>query len=264
VAVFQTDIAGFARRHGLGFADPVIWRWLRRVHHRADLTLAPSTSSMWLLKANGITEVAHWGRGVDLEQFHPDRRSETLHRQLAPGGEVIVGYVGRLAKEKQLERLGPISTMRGVRLVLVGDGPERLHLERRLPHATFTGFRSGVDLARTLATFDVFVTTGLDETFCQAVQEALASGVPVVAPAVGGPLDLVTHGSNGFLWSPAQPVSLVGAVAELVADRARRTAMGHAARASVLERPWPVVMDRLVEYYRVVIGAAASRRRVVA
>jgi phosphatidylinositol alpha 1,6-mannosyltransferase len=92
--------------------------------------------------------------------------------------------------------------MPGVRLVIVGDGSERAKLERSLRGAVFTGFQHGAELSAHHASFDVFAHTGLDETFCQAVQEALASGVPVVAPAAGGPLDLVTHGVNGYLWSP--------------------------------------------------------------
>jgi phosphatidylinositol alpha 1,6-mannosyltransferase len=107
-----------------------------------------------------------------------------------------------------------------------------------------------VALSQLHASFDVFAHTGLDETFCQAVQEALASGVPVVAPAAGGPIDLVQHGRNGYLWSPELPGMLAGAVAELANDPARRREMGRAGRESVLTRPWSAVMDELMDHYR--------------
>jgi len=258
VAVFQTDLAGFATRYGLGMTTKVVWRWLRMVHSQATVTLAPSTSALWTLQSNGIPRVKRWGRGVDLVRFHPDHRSQSLRDELAPLGETIVGFVGRLAKEKQIGRLAPITQLPGVQVVVVGDGPERAHLERAMPDAHFVGFQSGAALSAYQASFDIFAHTGLDETFCQAVQEALASGVPVVAPAAGGPLDLVTHGGNGFLWSPEQPGMLVGAVAELASSPLRRRVMGDAARTSVLGRSWTVVMDELVDHYRTAIGRPAT------
>lgn len=264
VAVYQTDIVGFAKRHGLGVAGGTLWQWLRWIHGQADLTLAPSTSSVWALGAHGIKNVARWQRGVDLLRFHPDHRSMLLHRQLAPGRNVIVGYVGRLAKEKQVDRLAPISRLPGVQVVIVGDGPERAKLERSIPRATFVGFQGGIELARYHATFDIFAHGGLDETFCQAVQEAFASGVAVVAPAAGGPLDLVTHGTNGYLWYPEQPETFVGAVAELAESTQLRKRMGVAGRASVEGRPWHVVMDELIEHYRSVIDGVAPTIRKVA
>jgi phosphatidylinositol alpha 1,6-mannosyltransferase len=108
------------------------------------------------------------------------------------------------------------------------------------------------------ASFDVFVHTGLDETFCQSVQEALASGVPVVAPASGGPIDLVQHGRNGYLWDPASPESLVGAVDHLVRSPVLRARLSTQARASVLTRPWSALTAELVGHYRTVIDEVAA------
>ncbi|MEY2959594.1 MAG: hypothetical protein RLZZ01_2162, partial [Actinomycetota bacterium] len=160
------------------------------------------------------------------------------------------GYVGRLAREKQVERLAPLCALDGVRVVIVGDGPEAAGLRRAMPDAHFVGFRSGDDLGRHVASLDVFVHTGLDETFCQSLQEAMASGVATVAPSSGGPLDLVRHRETGFLWSPEAPESLSGAVDHLVRDAPLRQAMGRAGRADAEQRPWSVVMDQLVDHYR--------------
>jgi phosphatidylinositol alpha 1,6-mannosyltransferase len=264
VAVFQTDLAGFAKRYHLRHATPLVWAWLRSVHRGADLTLAPSSASAWTLTARGIPRVRRWGRGVDTAQFNPENRCEDLRRTLAPRGEVLVGFVGRLAKEKQVERLASVSRLAGARLVVVGDGPERARLQRLMPDAVFTGHLSGGELGRHVASLDIFVHTGLDETFCQAVQEALSSGVPVVAPAAGGPLDLVTHGQNGFLWSPEQPEMLTGAVAHLIESPLLRRTLGHAARRGVEHRTWNAVLDELLRHYDSVLSGVPAMSGIAA
>ncbi|WP_344888958.1 glycosyltransferase family 1 protein [Nonomuraea antimicrobica] len=257
VAVFQTDLAGFARRYGMGVAGRIIWSWLRRLHRRAARTLAPSRATLRELSARGIPRLALWGRGVDLERFHPSRRCERLRHRLAPGGEVVVGYAGRLAAEKQVHRLAAVAGLPGVRLAVVGAGPSEKGLRRLLPEAEFLGLRTGVDLARAVASFDVFVHTGSDETFCQAVQEALASGVPVVAPAAGGPLDLVRPEVNGLLYAPDDTSSLRAAVARLAGDAALRARMSRHARASVEGRAWPVLCEELLAHYRDILAIPA-------
>jgi phosphatidylinositol alpha 1,6-mannosyltransferase len=256
VAVFQTDLASYLPRYHLHAIRPYVWAHLRRLHGMCALTLAPSTATGWLLCRHGIGPVARWGRGVDLEAFSPVHRSETFRRSLAPGGELVVGYVGRLAPEKRVHLLGPVSRLPGVRLVVVGDGPSRSGLEQRLPAATFLGFRHGPELSQAYASLDVFVHAGTEETFCQGVQEALASGVPVIAPAAGGPLDLVRHGDNGWLWCGADPDLLADQVATLAADPELRATMRLRARASVLGRTWQQLGDELLGHYRSVLPSA--------
>lgn len=261
VAVYQTDLAGFARRHRLGVLTRPLWRWISWVHRQADLTLAPSTAAMWTLRRHGVHDVARWARGVDLERFAPRHRDEDVRQDLLDDADVLVGYVGRLAPEKQVDRLAPLTQIPGVRVVVVGDGPDRRRLERVLPRAVFLGLRQGAELGTLYASLDVFVHTGLDETFCQSVQEALASGVPVVAPASGGPIDLVQHGRNGYLWNPASPESLAGAVRELADSPVLRARTGKLARASVVQRPWSRLATELVQHYRSVIDTSADTQR---
>src|SRR5439155_12689708 len=165
---------------------------------------------------------------VDTDLFNPARRSPALRAQLAPGGEMLVGYVGRLAPEKQVERLAALSGIPGVRPVIVGHGPSEPELRKLLPGAAFLGFRTGVELARAYASLDVFVHTGPHETFCQAVQEAMASGVPVVAPDSGGPRDLVHHGKTGYLLGDVS--SQLRPTVEALTDPASRHQMAAAGR----------------------------------
>ncbi|PZV91537.1 phosphatidylinositol alpha 1,6-mannosyltransferase [Micromonospora phaseoli] len=250
VAVYQTDVAAYARAYRVGWGEAAAWRRLREIHNSARRTLAPSTRAAADLAAHGVQRVWLWRRGVDAERFHPGQRCPSLRRALAPGGELLVGYVGRLAPEKRVELLAATARLPGVRVVVAGDGPARRQLERDLPGVRFLGVQQGDALARLYASLDVFVHTGPHETFGQTIQEALASGVPVVAPASGGPVDLVTPGSTGTLVPPGDEVAVAEAVAALVADASRRQAYGLAARAAVSGRSWASVGDELVGHYR--------------
>jgi phosphatidylinositol alpha 1,6-mannosyltransferase len=263
LAVYQTDLAGYAARYRAPGAAATLWRWLRWVHTRADRTLAPSTHAVQDLRRHGVPNVHLWRRGVDLEHFHPARRDSGLRARLAPDGELLVGYVGRLAAEKQVELLTACHDLPGTQLVIVGDGPARRDLERLLPRAHFLGFQDGADLAALYASLDIFVHTGPHETFCQAVQEALASGVPVVAPAAGGPLDLVAAGTNGLLYPPGSPAGLRSAVLTLLRDPAFRATLAAGARPSVATRSWSSVAEQYVAHCHQVLGTApAAPRRV--
>ncbi|MEV5883525.1 glycosyltransferase family 1 protein [Streptomyces sp. NPDC052020] len=256
VAVYQTDLAGYARTY-LGAGEAAAWRRLRSVHGAADLTLAPSSAAARDLRAHGVPRVELWPRGVDTVRFRPGRCDAALRRELAPNGELIVGYVGRLAAEKRVELLAGVQGLEGVRVVVVGDGPRRPALERDLPDAVFLGRRTGDDLARIFASLDVFVHTGPFETFCQTVQEAMASGVPVIAPAAGGPLDLVAHGRTGLLVPPGDAAAVRDAVWTLAADPGQRAAYGAAGRAAVEGRTWAAVGDRLIGHYADVLALRA-------
>jgi phosphatidylinositol alpha 1,6-mannosyltransferase len=263
VAIFQTDVAGYARRNGLGAATALAWRLVRWVHEGADLTLAPSTASMADLAAAGIRRVERWGRGVDLEGYHPRNRpaaaTRTLRDRIAPDGEIIVGYVGRVAPEKQLERLAALRGIPGIRIAIVGGGPSMASVERHLKGmpVTYLGTLTGGDLATAYATFDIFVHPGTEETFGQTIQEAHASGVPVIAPRAGGPIDLVRVRQNGFLFEPDDNRSLRGFVELLVRDEPLRLRMGEAGRRSVIDRSWESICDELVEHYENTIARRA-------
>ena len=254
VAVFQTDAAGFAARHGLGMFGPFIWRELRRLHNAADLTLVPSTDTRRQLEERGFTRMSLWRRGVDGERFNPAHRDEDLRRRLAPHGETIIGYVGRLSREKRVHLLAHLAGLPDTKLVVVGDGPDAGLLRRRLPDAAYTGLQRGQALSKLVASLDVFVHTGANETYCQAVQEALAAGVPVVAPAAGGPIDLVEPGRTGFLFAPDDTDALRTAVQRLAAAPDLCAEMGRRARASVEHRTWEAIGDELLDHYRSVLG----------
>ncbi|HWU20765.1 MAG TPA: glycosyltransferase, partial [Nocardioides sp.] len=231
----------------------------RRIHTQVDRTLAPSSASIEQLQALGVPEVHRWARGVDTALFRPEARSQELRDRLAPGRR-LVGYVGRLAAEKELDLLAAIARDPGHELVLVGGGPEEQRLRGLLPDAHFLGLLHGEDLARAYASLDVFVHTGRHETFCQSAQEALASGVPVVAPRSGGPIDVVADRVDGFLYTPGDRRALHRLVTTLVTDDALRARMGAAGLAKVQGRTWHAVNEQLIGHYRAVMGPGQGLR----
>lgn len=250
VGVYQTDIPGYTARYGMPFLENASWQLLRDVHNRATLNLAPSTATREQLLEHGIERVHLWRRGVDTSLFSPSLRSEKLRARYAEPGEKLVVYVGRLAPEKQVADLRVLHDMPGVRLLIIGDGPERDGLRRDLPRARFAGFRSGTDLAAHLASADLFVHPGELETFGQTIQEAMASGLPVVAPRRGGPIDLVTPSRTGWLYTPGMLDELRDRASDLLFDDSKREAFGEAALESVRKRTWPVLSEQLRGYYR--------------
>lgn len=263
VAIFQTDVAGYARRNHLGAATKFAWRVIRWIHNDASLTLVPSTSSMADLRRAGIARLARWGRGVDLAGYHPRNRlapaALRLRRRLAPSGEIVVGYVGRVAPEKQLERMRALRGIDGIRIAIVGGGPSMASVKRALRGmpVSYLGELRGEKLAAAYASFDMFVHTGTEETFGQTLQEAHSSGLPVIAPRSGGPRDLVEHGGNGFLFEPNNDAQLRAAVEILVGDPVLRLRMGEAGRRTVLGRSWENICDELLGHYDVVVDQRA-------
>jgi phosphatidylinositol alpha 1,6-mannosyltransferase len=253
VAVFQTDIAGFAESYGIGFTARAAWAWTRHLHSRADRTLAPSIATMENLAAHRIPRVHHWARGVDIAGYAPSARDESLRRRWSPEGKPIVGFVGRLAPEKHVERLAVLARRDDLQLVIVGDGMDQIKLKTATPSAVFTGALYGERLSTAYASMDVFVHPGEHETFCQAVQEAMASGLPVIAPDAGGPRDLVAPYRTGLLLPVDKfEAKLSESVDHLIAERHRYSV---AARRSVLGRTWPAICEELLGHYDAVQGA---------
>ena len=258
LSVYQTDIAGFANNYGLQLANNTLSKFVAKVHSNTDRTLAPSSSACDYLTGLGVPEVKLWQRGVDSERYRPENRSETLRSQLlgARPDRTLIGYVGRLAHEKRLEDLIDLDNQDDVQLVIVGDGPIRSRLERKLPNAIFTGFKSGFDLAQLYASLDIFIHTGQHETFCQSIQEALASGIPVIAPNLGGPVDLVQDGVTGYLINTGN-FKEIRRVVRLI-QNSDPVLLRRLTRDSVVKRTWTSINRELISHYRDLIQTTNS------
>jgi glycosyltransferase involved in cell wall biosynthesis len=266
IASSHTDYESYAARYRLRWAVTPGWRYLRWFYGHAVRVLCPSIAYQAHLNARGIRHTAIWGRGVDAERFHPRHRSEAWRRSVgvAPH-DLLVTYVGRMAPEKGIEVLLDAWTLLsdlhpGARLVFVGGGLMEREIARRgLPSVGLAGFRRNADLSVAYASADLFVLPSATETFGKVLLEAMASGLPCIAAAAGGPLDLVEHGWNGWLVRPHDAPALAGALRALLTDLGQRRRLGLAARATAEARRWHAVHDGLVaEYERAIRGGRAA------
>lgn len=255
IAVYQTDVAGYMERYGLEFAGPLLEVITAAIHKPATLNLAPTLDGKDFLNRVGIDRVELWGRGVDSELFHPNRKDtaqvRALRARLAPEGERIVGYVGRLAPEKQVARLLEVCGIPNTRIVIVGDGPDRSELEDRFAGypVTFLGRLSGEALADAYAAMDIFVHCGTEETFGQTIQEAHAAGLPVIAPTKGGQRHLIRDGVDGYLVNHAQWGAFREKVRVLTHDDDLRRQMSQRARFAVEGKTWKRNNEDLLRFY---------------
>ena len=164
-----------------------VWRYIRWFHAPAQSILASTPSIRQALVDHGLTQVRHWGRGVDLANFRPE---VPLHPAMAALEGPVQLYVGRVAVEKNLEAF-LACTHPGTKVV-VGDGPARGALAAKYPDARFLGPMFGLELASAYAAADVFVFPSRTDTFGLVMIEALACGTPVAAYPVTGPVDILT------------------------------------------------------------------------
>ena len=266
IANYQTDVSGFIDFYGLNTAKTIVEKRLKKIHKGSTLTLAPSTESISFLRSLGIENIRHWGRGVDLEQFNPAWRSEKLRKYWgADSDTLIIGFVGRLAPEKQVHKLASIADVglladKKIMQVIVGEGPTRESLEKSIPKAVFTGHLNGKELSKAVASMDLLITTGENETFCQVIQEAMAAGLAVVAPNAGGPKDLISDGVDGFLYEPGDNLDIRKKVLRAIFDREQLEKMSLAAYSKVQGKTWDQVCQQLLSIFSEVIDAELLAR----
>lgn len=266
VASCHTRFETYLQYYGLGFTEPLFVAIQRRFYNRVDRVLAPSPSMATLLEAWGVTApISIWSRGIDHDRFRPDRRDLAWRRKLGIGdGEMAVGFLGRLVKEKGLGVFADVVnelTQRGVphKVIVVGEGPARDWFAARVPDAIFTGFQAGDDLGRAVAGMDVFFNPSVTEAFGNVTTEAMAAGVPVVAARATGTVDLVEPGVTGFLAEPRDIAGYADAIARIVAEPDLRRRMGEAGHAAALAYRWDTANAAVVTAYREVLDAQQSR-----
>ena len=259
VAAYHTNIADYMGHFHLGLLKAPIWRYRRFLHNQCAATLVPSPSTAAILEKRKFERVHLWPRGVDSELFTPAKRDLAWRRERGIGDDqTVLLYVGRLSNEKNLHVL--TKAYRAVarpdtHLVLVGGGPAREETEaalRGLP-VTFTDYLKGEALARAYASADLFAFASTTETFGQVVQEAMASGLPVVGCYAEGVRDLIQPGVTGLLAAPNNAGDFADALRTLLDDPARRLSMGRAARTWAAQRSWAEVMDNLLTLYAEII-----------
>lgn len=268
VASYHTDLPGFARRWGFGAFNEGLWNYFRLVHNQADVNYCPSQATLDELAQHGFQRLKVWSRGVNSNLFHPGRQSIDWRMRLSAGEpeKPLLLFAGRLSAEKRIPWLAHVlKGIPGTRLAIVGDGPQRPELESifsGLP-VVFTDYLRGEDLAAAYASADVFVFPAANETFGNVVLEAMASGLPVITPRSGGPLDFVTQGKHGYLFDPESVDSLVSDVRCMIECPGLAQSMGREGRLYAEQRDWEGIFTKLLlEYQQLVEQNRISVPRV--
>ena len=263
VASYHTRYETYLQYYGMQALAGVAERWFAGFYNGCAEIFVPSPSMAEVLGVSGVTQpIRLWSRGVDTQRFDPARRSSDWREQRGVGAdEVLVAFVSRLVKEKRLDDFAAAIDQlraRGAKLrpLIVGEGPERTQLYRRLPDALFEGFLTGEDLAVAYASADVFLFPSDTETFGSVTLEAMASGLPTVCADATGSRSLVDHGVTGFLTPVGDVAAISEAVGRLVDDPGLRATMGAAARRRSLRFSWDEAMASVLARYRALASSA--------
>lgn len=281
VTSYHTDFGRYTDAYGVPWLHPTVTSYLARFHRRGERTYTPSEPARQDLLNMGVNDVEVWGRGVDVDLFHPARRSTPLRVALGLDDKFVFIHVGRLAAEKNVSVLldafrqtRELLPRGAVHLLVAGAGPVEHALRRRAPESvTFLG---NLDRQRRLpdlyASADAFVFASVTETLGLVVLEAMASGLPVIAVAAGGVIDHLRDGQNGLAVPPGSLTimaeRMTQRMVQLYRDTALRRQLAAEARRTAERRSWRAELDRLEESYREVREAwlrrIANQRRVSA
>lgn len=261
VASLHTRFETYFRYYRMGFFEPIMVKILTRFYDRADAVLVPGQGMADIVRDWGVTTpTAIWSRGVNHDRFTPARRDLDWRRAHGIGDDqVAVGFLGRLVKEKGLDVFAEVVRAlraRGVvhKVLVIGEGPARDWFAEQVPGAVFSGFQSGDDLGRAVASMDVFFNPSVTETFGNVTLEAMAAGVPVVAARASGAIGLIDDGVTGLLVPPADIAGYADAIGRIVTEPALRAAMGTAGHAKAAGYRWDTINQAVLDTYLAVMA----------
>jgi len=259
VSSYHTNFGRYTEAYGVPWLRRGMSAYLGRFHRRSRRVYTPSTASREEVKQLGAPEVEVWGRGVDTELFHPGRRSQALRAALGMGSGFTFLYVGRLAPEKRpgqiLEafRLASETLPRGViHLIVAGTGPLESELRAAAaPGVTFLGLLGRQSqLPDVYANADAFLFASVTETLGLVVLEAMASGLPVIAPPAGGVRDHLVDGENGMACPEGDAGAMARAMIRLAENWALSRYLARGARRTAEGLSWNREMERLDQSYQ--------------
>jgi glycosyltransferase involved in cell wall biosynthesis len=263
VGSVHMDVQAYASAFGASrHVAALVGQCVRWVYGACSRVLVPSEAARETLSGRiERSRVAVWRRGVDASLFSPHHRSRTLQEQWhVSENRPALLYVGRLSREKGVDLLPAVQRELFERhlehrFIIVGEGPMRRELQRRMPDALFTGNLGRRQLATVFASADAFVFPSRTDTAGNVILEAQASGLPVVVSDAGGPAENLIHGESGFVCRTDEPEEWADAISR-VTSRGPRAAFGTAARTYALGRGWA---DSLQVLYRAYGEACAGR-----
>ncbi|MEA4924102.1 MAG: glycosyltransferase family 1 protein [Syntrophomonadaceae bacterium] len=253
VSTYHTNFPQYLSYYHLDSLQGALWQYLRWFHSFSRINFCPSLETVEQLQDHGIGNLMLCNNGIDCTSFSPDLSQEKLRAQLAPGGEILLLYVGRVAPEKDLDILiGAVERLNhsepalpAFKLLVVGDGPSRkAWQEQELKNIIFTGYKTGHELQTIYASSDIFAFPSRTETFGNVILEAMASGLPVVASYAGGIKESLVDGYNGLAFAPGDAKAMADSILQLLVDAKLRQNLAENARKFALERTWDIIFAR--------------------
>ncbi len=257
VASVHTRFDTYLAYYHLQALEPLARDIMRRFYHRCEVVLAPAESTAAILRAQRMNrDISIWARGIDREQFNPERRDMKWRRSLGiADDEMVVAFLGRVVMEKGLDvfsdAIHAFATF-GLkhRVLVIGDGPARPWFEEQIPDAIFIGQQTGDDLARALASADVFLNPSITEAFGNVTLEAMACALPVIAAESTGATNLVRSGVTGTLVDGTEPDDFAEALAAYARDPQLRQRHGAAGLAVAETMDWDTINAAVIRAYR--------------
>ena len=257
VASVHTRFDTYLAYYHLQALEPLARALMRRFYHRCEIVLAPAQSTAAILRAQRMNrDIQTWARGIDRDQFNPERRDMAWRRSIGiADDEMVIAFLGRIVMEKGLDvfadAIHAFATFgQKHRVLVIGEGPARPWFEQQLPDAIFIGQQTGSDLARALASADVFLNPSSTEAFGNVTLEAMASGLPVVAAESTGATNLVRHGDTGLLVDGTDPDEFAEALAAYARDQALRRHHGEAGFAVAKTMDWDTINSAVIRAYK--------------
>jgi len=257
VASVHTRFDTYLAYYHLQALEPIAREVMRRFYHRCEVVLAPAQSTAAILRAQRMNrDIQTWTRGIDRDQFSPDKRDMVWRRSIGiADDEMVIAFLGRVVMEKGLDvfadAIHAFATF-GLkhRVLVIGEGPARPWFAEQLPDAIFTGQLTGGDLARALASSDVFLNPSMTEAFGNVTLEAMACALPVLAAESTGATNLVRYGVTGMLVDGGDPDEFAEALAAYARDPELRRRHGEGGLAIAKTMDWDTINSAVIRAYR--------------
>jgi phosphatidylinositol alpha 1,6-mannosyltransferase len=257
VASVHTRFDTYLAYYHMQALEPLARGIMRRFYHRCEVVMAPAESTAAVLRAQRMNrDIMIWARGIDRDQWDPERRDMAWRRSLGiADDELVIAFLGRIVMEKGLDVFADAIHAfaprgRKHRVLVIGEGPARPWFEQQLPDAIFTGQLTGNDLSRAFASCDVFLNPSTTETFGNVTLEAMACGLPVIAADASGTTNLVRNGVTGTLVDGSEPEEFGDALEAYAKDRKLRKRHGDAALAVAATMDWDTINSAVVRGYQ--------------
>jgi phosphatidylinositol alpha 1,6-mannosyltransferase len=257
VASVHTRFDTYCAYYGLEFLEPLARGIMRRLYHRCEVVMVPAESTAAILRAQRMNrDIAIWARGIDREQFNPERRDMAWRRSLGIGDdEMTIAFLGRVVMEKGLDVFADAVHAFGTyglkyRVLVIGEGPARPWFEEQLRDAIFLGQVTGSDLARALASSDLLLNPSITEAFGNVTLEAMACALPVLAAESTGATNLVQNGVTGMLVDGTDPDEFAEALSRYARDPDLRQRHGEAGLAFAQTMDWDSINGAVIRAYK--------------